>query len=115
MSTTQDVFDHHVQGFLARDIDMVLEDYTDNSMIIVNGVKYEGLAGARDFFSELFAELPADCAFEVTSAVPLGEFVYITWNAESDAVAYEFATDTFHIVDGKISLQTLGVVKRAKG
>ena len=30
-------------------------------------------------------------------------------------LAYEFATDTFHIVDGKISLQTLGVVKRAKG
>ena len=37
MATTQDVFDHHVQGFVARDVDTVLEDYTDDSIVIANG------------------------------------------------------------------------------
>lgn len=34
--------------------------------------------------------------------------------AESDTVAYEFATDAFAIEDGKIILQTVGFVKRTK-
>ena len=36
------------------------------------------------------------------------------WNAEGDTAAYNFATDTFTIVDGKITLQTIGFVKRTK-
>ena len=34
--------------------------------------------------------------------------------AESNTVAYEFATDAFTIEDGKIILQTVGFVKRTK-
>ena len=37
MATTQEVWDHHVQGFVARDVATVLEDYTDNSSLIANG------------------------------------------------------------------------------
>ena len=34
--------------------------------------------------------------------------------AESDTVAYNFATDTFTIEDGKIILQTVAFVKRTR-
>ena len=44
----------------------------------------------------------------------LEKHVYIVWNAESDSVVYEFATDTFAIEAGKITLQTIGYVKRNK-
>ena len=33
MATTQDIWDHHVQGFVARDVSMVLEDFTDDSLV----------------------------------------------------------------------------------
>ena len=48
------------------------------------------------------------------AVLELDENVYIMWTAESDAVAYDFATDTFTIKDGKITLQTIGFVKRTK-
>lgn len=37
MATTQEVLDHHVQGFVERNVPMVLEDFTEDSAVIVNG------------------------------------------------------------------------------
>lgn len=114
MASTQEVFDHHVQGFVARDVSMVLEDFDENSILIANGKTFNGLASIGTFFEELFVELPKDCAFELTECIVLDKSVYIVWNAESDTVVYDFATDTFIIEAGKISLQTVGFVKHAK-
>ena len=112
--TTQQVWDHHVQGFVARDVAMVLEDFTDQSILIANGKTFNGLEAIGGFYKGLFVDLPKDCAFDLTECVVLDKNVYITWNAESDTIAYEFATDTFTIEDGKITLQTVGYVTRSK-
>ena len=114
MPTTQEVFDHHVAGFVARDVPMVLEDYTDASVLIANGEMFKGRSGVARFFQGLFAELPKDCPFNLTACEVLNGHVYITWNAEGDSVIYDFATDTLAIADGKITLQTIGFVKRSK-
>ena len=114
MMTTQEVWDHHVEGFVARDVQMVLEDYTEDSVVISNGETYRGLEGVAEFFSDLFVELPEGAAFDLTSCVVLEKNVFIIWNGESDTVVYEFATDTFTIEEGKITLQTVGYVKRDK-
>ena len=112
--STQQVFDHHVEGFVARDVSMVLEDFAESSVVIANGETFRGLTDVRDFFDGLFIELPKDCAFELTECIVLDKNVYIVWNAESETVAYDYVTDTFCIDDGKITLQTVGFVKREK-
>ena len=112
--TTQQVWDHHGEGFVSRDVPMVLEDYTENSVLIANGDTYKGVAAITKFFTDLFVELPRDCAFDLTKCIVLDKNVFIMWNAESDKVAIEFATDTFTIEDGKITLQTIAFVKRVK-
>ena len=114
MATTQEVFDHHVQGFVARDVSAVLEDYTDDSIVIANGEISKGLEAIGGFFRALFEELPKDCRFDLTHCTVFSEHVYIMWTAESDGVIYDFATDTFAVQEGKIKLQTIGFVKRAK-
>ena len=114
MATTQEVFDHHVQAFGARDVQMTLEDFREDSLVIVNGETYRGLDAIAAVFTAVYADLPADCKFELTDCVVHDRYVYIIWNAESDSVAYEFATDTFLIEDGKISVQTVGAVRREK-
>ena len=114
MATTQEAFDHHVQGFVARDVATVLEDYADDSIVIANGEMSKGLEAIGGFFRALFEELPKDCAFDLTHCTVLSEHVYIMWTAESDSVIYDFATDTFAVQDGKITLQTIGFVKRTK-
>jgi hypothetical protein len=112
--STQEVFDHHVEGFVARDVSMILEDFDESSILIANGERFSGLDGVRTFFAALFTELPKDCAFELTECIVLERNVYIVWNAESETVVYDYATDTFCIEDGKIALQTVGFVKHAK-
>jgi len=114
MATTQEVFDHHVAGFVARDVATILEDFTDDSLLIANGKTYSGAEEIANFFADLFAELPADCEFALPECVIRDRFVYIIWNAESDTVVYEFATDTMVVENGKIVLQTVGAVKRQK-
>jgi uncharacterized protein (TIGR02246 family) len=114
MATTQEVFDHHVEAFVARDVEMTLEDFTEGSLVIVNGETHEGLESIAAVFTDLFQELPADCHFELSTCIVQDRYVYIIWNAESDSVVYEFVTDTFLIEDGKISLQTVGAVRREK-
>jgi hypothetical protein len=114
MASTQEVWDHHVEGFVARDLSMVLEDYDENSLLIANGKIFRGLEGVRTFYSGLFTELPENCAFELTECIVLDSNVYIVWNAESESVIYDFATDTFNIEDGKFTLQTMGFVKHEK-
>lgn len=114
MATTQEVWDHHAETFAGRDLKGLLEDYTDESLIIANGEKIKGLKEIEKFFGGLFEELPKDCAFELPHCIVLEKNVYITWNASTDAVAYEFATDTFTIEGGKITLQTVGFVKKIK-
>ena len=112
--TTQEVWNHHVDGFVARDVPMVLEDYTENSVLIANGTIYNGVDAITDFFTDLFVKLPKDCSFDLTECIVLDKNVFIMWKAESDTVAYEFATDTFTIENGKITLQTFGCVMRTK-
>ena len=114
MATTQEVWDHHVEGFVARDVPRVLEDYRDDSVVIANGQISKGREAIGQFFRNLFSELPKDCAFDLPHCTVLDENVYILWIAESDTTAYDFATDTFTIKDGKITLQTIGFVKRTK-
>ena len=114
MATTQEVWDHHVQGFGTRDVPMVLEDYTEDSVVIVNGDTLKGLGAIGSLYTTLFNELPEDCAFDLPVCIVLDKNVYIIWNAESDTAIYEFATDTFTIEDGKITFQTIGFVKREK-
>ena len=114
MATAQEVWDHHAQAFVARDLRMILEDYTDRSVVISNGQIYTGVEGVSRFFKDLFVDLPKGSAFDLTKCIVLNKNVYIMWIAESDTVVYDFATDTFTIEDGKISLQTVGFVKRTK-
>ncbi len=114
VATTQEVFDHHVQGFVARDVSAVLEDFAEDSIVIANGEVCKGPEAIGGFFRDLFEELPKDCAFDLTHCTVLEEHVYIMWTAESDKVTYDFATDTFCVRDGKITLQTVGFVKRTK-
>ena len=114
MATTQEVWDHHVTGFVARDVPTVLEDFTDGSVLVANGELHRGRTEIGQFSEGLFVELPKDCSFDLSTCIVLEKHVYIVWNAESDSVVYEFAADTFAIEAGKITLQTIGYVKRNK-
>ncbi len=106
-ASAREVLDHHLQAFGAGDLDAILEDYTDGSIIITpNGVR-RSRKEMSEFFSTLFADFAKPgMSFNMDQQVVDGEIAYIRWSAETADNVYELGTDTFLIRDGKIVTQT---------
>ena len=109
MPTPEEVFNHHVQAIGNGDLDGIVADYTEDSVIITHDKDFRGLDAIRGFFDHFITDIaPPGCAFDLTKLAIEGDHVYITWNSDSEKFSVPFSTDTFHIQDGKIALQTLG-------
>merc|ERR1719183_457402 len=119
ITQVQASWDNHAAAFGASDVDKILLDYTEDSVIIVTdfttnvNAVFTGLDGVRDCFTALFAYLAAtEGAFPSSLEVPeltveAGQ-VFLIWRAVAAGVVH--ATDTF-ITDenGKFITQTVTV------
>ncbi|MFB9823185.1 nuclear transport factor 2 family protein [Halobaculum roseum] len=115
-ATTESVLDHHLDAFATQDMEEMLADYTDDSVVITNTAgTFHGLDEIRTLFEGLFAEFEQEGVdFQLDRKVVEDDIAYIVWHAETPDNSYEFATDTFHVHDGVISTQTLGAVVNPK-
>jgi ketosteroid isomerase-like protein len=109
MSTTKEILDHHWDAFTTQDLDMVMEDYDDDSVVITNLGTFHGLDGIEELFTGIFDEFsqPGSTA-ELEMEEIVGDTAYIVWHGETPDNEYTFATDTFRIEDGVITVQTFG-------
>jgi hypothetical protein len=106
-ASTQQVLDHHLQAFGTGDLDAILEDFADGSVIIAPGGVLRTRQEWSDFFSAMFAEFgKPGMSFSMDQQVVEGEIAYIRWSAETADNTYELGTDTFLVRDGKIVTQT---------
>ena len=105
MSTeeTRTVVERHMAALRDGAIDNVMEDYTDESVFIINlGGVFKGLEAIRPFF-EASTGMPG---FAQTAAFVEGNAYYVTWTADG----IDFGSDTIVVKDDKIALQTVVVV-----
>ncbi len=109
--STEDVLDHHLQAFEAGDLSGILQDYTNDSVMITpDGTVLRGSVQMAPLFEAFIAEFSKPGAsFRMGQRVIDGETAYITWSAETADNVYELGTDTFWIHDGKILAQTFAV------
>jgi hypothetical protein len=107
MTTTENVLDHHVAALLAGDLEAILADYGETSVLATPDMTVRGLPSLREFFASVIADLlqPGSQIEETTRAVE-GEFAYIVWRGESEKFRFPFATDTFVVRNGKIVFQS---------
>lgn len=105
---TRAVLDHHLTAFSAGDVDEVLEDYTDASVLIMPDATIAGRealhAAFTDFVSGLFKPGTYDFIMDVMKVE--GDTAYIVWHASCASAEVVLATDTFVVRDGKIVTQT---------
>jgi ketosteroid isomerase-like protein len=100
---TRTVVEQHMAALRAGDIDRVMEDYTDESVFIINlGGVFTGKEAIRPFF-EASGSMPG---FTESAAYAEGDAYYVTWTADG----IELGSDTIVVRDGKIALQTVVVV-----
>ena len=100
---TRAVVERHMAALQSGDIDRVMEDYTEESVFIINlGGVFKGKEAIRPFF-EASGSMPG---FTETAAYAEGDAYFVTWTADG----IELGSDTLVVRDGKIALQTAVVV-----
>ena len=104
---TKEVLDHHWNTFQANDLDGVMADYTDESILITPDKTFKGLKEIRENFVGAFAAFPKDSTtMTLNKSVVTQDVAYIIWEAAGPKVKVSYGTDTFIIRDGKIVRQT---------
>lgn len=107
MSNTSKILDHHLSSFGGGDLDGIMSDYTEQSVLFTPQGLLRGKQQIRELFVSLFAEFAKPGAsFNMLTQTVEGDAAYIVWSAETADNVYELATDTFVVRDGKIVYQS---------
>jgi hypothetical protein len=103
--TTAAVLQHHAQALLSRKLDEIIKDYCEESLLCTSMGTARGLKEIRDFFkAALNTFTPEAMANMKTSKQEIdGDYAFVIWSAPP---VVSFGSDTFHVRDGKILLQT---------
>ena len=98
---------HHLNSFLSNDLEAVISDYTNESVLITPTATYTGKKKISEFFAELIKYFPKQKSdFGLDRTVIKNDIIYIIWHAKTPVVNVDFGSDTFIIKDGKIHYQT---------
>jgi len=85
-----------------------MEDYTEDSKLIVQDETLTGLDNIRAAFTEFFGGLfkPGTYEFTMDRTEISEEIAYIVWHSTNQGMDVKMGTDTFLIKEGKIVVQT---------
>jgi ketosteroid isomerase-like protein len=104
--TPQEIFQHHGEALAAGDLDEILADYTEDSVLIAPSGVSRGPHQIRQVYVEFFAELP-DAELDVPRLIFEGDVLYLEWTAEASTGRVTDGTDTFVFSDDAIRVHTL--------
>ena len=103
--TTESVLQHHVRALMSRDLDEILKDYCEESILCSPMGTSKGLKSIRESFKAALGMLtPQAMGNMKTSKQDInGEYAYVVWTA---LPTVKLGSDTFHVRNGVILLQT---------
>jgi ketosteroid isomerase-like protein len=104
-STPQEIFQHHAEALMAGDVDEIVADYTDDAVIITPKGALRGKDGARQAFTELFADLPS-AKWDVPTQILEGDVLFLEWTAETSTARVRDGIATLVFTGEGIRLQT---------
>jgi hypothetical protein len=112
--TPQEVFAHHGKALAAGDLDELVVDYGDDSVLITLAGVSRGKDGIRGAFAKLLDDLP-NAAWDLKTQIFDGDVLFLEWAADSAVNRVDDGVDTFVFRDGMIWAQTVRYTKRPKG
>jgi ketosteroid isomerase-like protein len=104
-SQTEAVLGHHLESFGAKDVNGIMEDFAEDSVLVTPDASFEGLTAIRGFFDAFMPAVTPELLanYVMDRQVVHGELAYIVWNSGS---TIPLGTDTFIVRNGKIKYQT---------
>lgn len=103
--TPKEIFTAHVAALASGNIEGVLANRDDDSVLITAERTYKGRAEIGAFFGKLIAELPR-AEWGLDAEVYQQNVLYIEWTAKSEKHNVSDGVDTFVFQDGLIAIQT---------
>jgi hypothetical protein len=104
---TKEVLDHHWKAFMQNNLDEVMADYTEESVLITPDETFKGLDAIRKNFESAYRKFPKNkTTFQLNKSIIDRDVAYILWQAKTPTFNLTYATDTFIIRNGKIIRQT---------
>ncbi|MBG6234030.1 ketosteroid isomerase-like protein [Pedobacter sp. CAN_A7] len=104
---TSQVLTHHLTAFGSNDLDEIMKDYTEDSVLFTPTGPLSGLAAIRNFFEAFFFAIPTGSAFEMIQLSVKDHVAYIVWTSESSIAKIPVGTDTFILEGDKIKYHTV--------
>lgn len=106
--STESVVDHHLSSFVSGNLDEIMEDFTDESILLGPTATLRGRDAIRSLFAEFFETLfrPGSYTLTVDRQEIVGELAYIVWRSENEDADVTLGTDTWLVRNGKIVYQT---------
>ena len=86
-TSSRKIIERHLSNFLQdNDLEAVVSDYTDESILITEHATYKGTQDIRAFFDGLIKHFPKQqSSFELDKFVVNDELAYIIWHANIQA------------------------------
>lgn len=103
--STEATLAHHIDAFSSGDIEAIIRDYSDESVLFTPAGAIRGVEQLKSFFNGFVRNLPPGFmeSFDMVRKDVDGEVAYIVWQSGDIA---PLGTDTFVVRDGKIVAQT---------
>lgn len=103
VASTEDAINEHMRAVREHDLDAFTDGYADDAVIIAGPEPIVGKQAIHAMFASVMDSMPTETALD--SIVVEGEYAYVTYSP-----AGMQGSDTFHVRDGKIALQTVHIV-----
>src|SRR5580765_5385665 len=104
---SKEVVMRHLNSFLDNNLEVLLSDYTNESVLITQDATYSGPEEIGAFFVDFNKHFPKHKSnLELDKVVANDDMVYIVWHAKTPSLEVPIGSDTFIIKDGKIYQQT---------
>jgi ketosteroid isomerase-like protein len=101
------IIEHHLACFGRGDLDGILSDYAPDAILFTPHGPLHGRTPIRRLLEDMLAEFAKPGArFDLAQQFAVGDYGYIVWTAQTADNVYELATDTFHVRDGRIQVQS---------
>jgi len=109
-AATEKVLMHHLESFGKYDIDELMKDYCEHSVVLVGKDKYTGLKEIRAMLEHFITTvIPQGSPFEIGSLQVSNKIAYTTWRSSSKTHLFPLGSDTYYIRHGKILVQTVAL------
>ncbi|ORB90045.1 nuclear transport factor 2 family protein [Mycobacterium persicum] len=111
--TPQEVFAHHGRALATGNLDEIVADYADDSVVLTSAGVARGKDAIRQVFVRLLDDLP-DAAWNLKTQIFEGDVLFLEWAADAAHHRVDDGIDTFVFADGMIRVQTVRYTLRAK-